>query len=174
MAHVRSARTLVRSTKRPTFWVGGSLGVTIATGTVVTQTIVAESELESVPNPTIVRVRGEVIIRVSAIGASGAAGLISLGLILQSARSIAAGVTGMPVPFTDLGSKWLYHRMIPIQTETQTNEDSNQHNVRFEVDNKSMRKTTLNEGLVMVLQNTALNSTFTAEVFGGFRVLVKR
>ena len=174
MAHPRGSRTLVRAPRRPMFWEGASVFDQVATGAVSSFVIVSEAILENIPLPTVIRTRGEFVVRASAIGASGAQAIFSMGLIIQSARSIAAGVGGMPVPFGGIGSDWFVHRMIPMQVEMVANEDSNQHNVRFEIDSKAMRKVDNNQGIVIVFQNTAVASTVTFEVVGALRLLFKR
>ena len=156
------------------FWEGVTGSQQVATAAVATQTAVTEAEMENIPNPTLIRVHGEVCVRVSAIGASGAQATLAMGLIIQDARAVSAGVGGMPVPFGGIASDWLWHKLIPIQVETQATEDSNQHNIRFVIDNKSMRKFQENQALVLNFQNTAITSTLTAEVVFAFRFLFKK
>ena len=136
---------------------------------------VSEAEMENVPNPTLIRIRGEFVVRLSAEAAAGSQTLLSMGLIIQSARAIAAGVGGMPVPFGGIASDWIWHRNVPLSSGAGgLNPADPGQNTRFEVDNKSMRKFDFNQGLVLVIQNSVITSTATVEVVGGLRILFKR
>ena len=178
MARRPVGRTLVRAAKRAVVWTGGSVSsTTVATGAVATATLVTENELETFPSPTIVRIHGDILLTVTAASAAGAQALISIGMIIQSARSIAAGVGGMPTPGGNIGSPWLFHKEFVMRSSTATpannlNEPGAQ--VRFTVDNKSMRKVENNQGLVMVLQNTVIGNTISVVVAASFRVLLKK
>ena len=174
MARAMVRRAVIRSPKRRMFWLGATGSSSVTTGAVTTNAIVTEADLENVPNPTLIRVRGEVIIHPSAIGAAGATAVIGLGLIIQSARAIAAGVGGMPVPIGGIGSDFLFHRMSVVDVQSAiTVEDGITQNVRYEVDNKSMRKFDLNEGLQLNIQNTVISGTLTAEIVWALRLLFK-
>ena len=175
MARRSVGRTLVRTTKRPTFWEGAQGDLSLATGTVAFATVISEATLENVPSPTLVRIHGEVIGHVTVIGAAGAAGVLSMGIMPQSARSIAAGVGGMPTPGGNIGSPWIWHRQVCLDVPVDASDDAGiTQNFRLVVDNKSMRKFELNQGCVIVFQNTALTSTFTVSITFAFRFLLKR
>jgi len=175
MARGSVGRTLVRSQKRPTFW-EGAIGVNVVTtGAVQTATVVTEATLENVPSPTLVRIHGQVTGHCSAIGAAGATAVLAFGIIGQSARSIAAGVGGMPTPGGNIGSPWILHRQIPLDVPVAVTENAAlTQNFRIDIDNKSMRKFELNQGMVIVFQNSVLVSTLTVDVTWAFRFLFKR
>ena len=168
-------RTLVRTPKRGTFWEGASAAFSLASGNVSMVNLVTEATLENVPNPTLVRCHGDVFINATARGAAGDVALIAMGMIPQSAAAIAAGVGSMPLPTTDLGSPWFWHRRMSIASNiAPPNGTDLGGNVRFVVDNKSMRKFELNQGLVIVVQNTVIQGTVTVEINVSFRFLFKR
>jgi len=161
--------------RRPTFWEGAQGVVVLTTGAVAEDTVVSEVTLENVPSPTLVRIHGEVAGHVSAIGVAGATAVLSMGIIGQSARSIAAGVGGMPTPGGNIGSPWIFHKQVPLDVPLRVDEQAGiTQNFRFVVDNKSMRKFELNQGIVIVFQNSVLVSTLTVDITYAFRFLFKR
>ena len=157
------------------FWEGSNGTFAIATGGSAIQTIVTEAALENTPNPTLIRVRGEVIVMVTAIGAANAKAICSLGLIIQSNAAIAAGAGAMPQPNADVGSDFLWHRMVPLHVDNAIDTEGKlgTQASRFEIDNKAMRKFGLNQGLVLNVQNTVLVSTMSFEVTFAMRLLFK-
>ena len=177
MARGMVRRGLVRSPRRSMFWEGAQFASTLPTGTVDLDVMVAESILENIPNPTIIRCRGNVLIYATAIGASGAQCLLSLGILRVTARALAAGVSSVPTPGTNAGSDWLWHDIIPIGVRGSLGADSEAegaHVTRLVIDNKAMRKIEPNEALIMVYENTAITSTVTCQVTGGARFLFKK
>ena len=177
MAIRRSARTMVRAPKRSMFWEGTTFAVTSGTGTVSAGAVVSESVLENIPNPTLVRVRGEFVAYATAIGASGAQAIVGIGLIRVTGRALAAGVSSLPTPITDQGSDWLYHKMFPISVRGSLGADSEAtgaHVFRWEIDNKSMRKFELNQAIALVTENSAITSTVTVQITGALRFLFKK
>ncbi len=176
MANRRGSRTLARAPRRTMFWQGSAINAVVTTGAVSTAVAVTESEMENIPNPTLIRIHGEIIVAVTAIGAAGAEAMLSMGLIIQDARAVAAGVGGMPVPFGGIASDWIWHKMVPLSVPVAiaTENDAMLLRTRFVVDNKSMRKFQENQALVMNFQNTAITGTLTASVIAGFRFLFKK
>jgi len=137
--------------------------------------VVPEATLENVPSPTLVRVHGEVFTNVVARGAASDVAVITMGMIGQSAAAIAAGVGSMPTPGTDIGSPWFWHRRAILASNiAPPNGTDLGGNARFLVDNKAMRKFELNQGIVVVVENTPLVGSITAEVNVSFRFLFKR
>ncbi len=159
------------------FWEAGTVNQTITTGAAQSTSIVSEALLEAVPNATLVRVRGEVLCQVSAIGATPSASLCFMGLKLVTASAFAAG--GVAQPGTDQGSDWLWWYVVPfnLTAGTANAPDPEGDGItvrRVVVDSKAMRKTKLNELLVFVSENVVVTSTQTHEVDGAVRVLFKR
>ena len=174
MARRPVGRTLVRAPKRRMFWLGATGTTSVTTAVPTTQVVVSEASLEQIPNPTLVRVRGEMIIHPSVIGAAGATAVIGAGLIIVTAKALAGGVAALPIPITDIGSDWLYHRMSLIDVQSAiTVEDGITQNVRFEVDNKAMRKFDLNQVLAINVEAQGLASTMTVELTWALRLLFK-
>jgi len=175
MANRRAARSVVRTVKRPTFWEGAQGSAVLLTATVATAPLVSEATLENVPSPTLIRIHGEVFMHVTARTAAGDAAVIGLGIMGQSSRSIGVGVTAMPTPNTDIGSPWIMNRRVVVDSNVAPpNGTDIGGNVRVLIDNKSMRKFDLNQGLQLMLENTALAGTITISIAWAFRFLFKR
>ena len=177
MARGRVGRTLVRAPRRGMFWEGSASVGTPTTGTSLVSTVVTEATLENVPNPTLIRIRGSALMYLTAVGASGAQTIVSMGIIIQSAAAVAAGVGSMPSPFTDIGSDWVWHQQVPLAlrgTLGSDNEALGGHVARIEVDNKAMRKIEPNQALVLIVENVALTSTATFQLTTAFRFLFKK
>ena len=176
MATRRSARTMVRAPKRSMFWEGAHIDFTLATGLMSMTTVVAEATLENVPQPTLIRVRGQFQIERTAQGATPASCNIAMGLLKVTAKAFAAGAASVSAAGTDIGSDWLWHKIVPFfgraSVGAESGEGATEH--RLEIDNKAMRKFDNNELLVLVVENVALTSTMTVGVTGGFRVLFKK
>jgi len=175
MPRVAVRRTLVRAPKRPTFWEGATGAFSLTTGTVSTSTVVSEATLENTPNPTLIRIHGHIFVHVTARGAAGDAIVLGLGMIPQSAAAIAAGVTAMPIPVTDVSSPWLMHRQVVLDSNiAPPNGTDIGGNLHIVVDNKSMRKFDLNQGLQFTVQNSVIAGTLTVSIAFAFRFLFKR
>jgi len=175
MARRSVGRTLVRTPKRPTFWEGANAAFTVATGASATVTVVTEATLENTPNPTLIRIHGDLIVNVTARTAAQDSACIAVGLIAQSRAAIAAGVASMPLPGTDIGSPWIWHRLINVRSNVApVNGTDLLGNRSILIDNKSMRKFDLNQGLVMVVENTVITGTITVTLQAAFRFLFKR
>ena len=177
MARAMVRRAVVRSPRRGMFWEGAGNVLTPTTGASLVFTCVGETTLENVPNPTLIRIRGEVLVYLTAVGASGAQALASMGMIIQSKAAIAAGVASMPSPFTDIGSDWLWHYQVPLALRGSIgadNEALGAHVARIYIDNKSMRKVEQNQALVFIVENVVLTSTVTFQLSAGLRFLFKK
>ena len=161
---------------RPTFWEGSVVNQTVTTGAAVFSTAVTEAELENVPNPTLVRCRGSLLVQLSSSAATPGASIVVLGIKVVTRAAFAAG--GVPLPFTDVGSDWIWWQAIPMNilagnTPAPTPEDTTTVH-RVEVDSKAMRKISPNEVLVFVSENVVVTSTQTFDVDGAIRYLFKR
>ena len=175
MARRTVGRAVVRAPKRPTFWEGATGEFSIATGTVSMAVIVSEATLENVPEPTLIRIHGEVFVNVTARTAANDVAVIAMGMILQSAAAIAAGVGSMPLPSSDIGSSWIWHRQVVMRSNiAPANGTDIGGNARILIDNKAMRKVNNNQGLVMIVQNVAGIGTITASITLASRILFKR
>ena len=169
-------RFVQRAARRPTFWQGASLAGTVPTGTSIAGAIITESQLENVPNPTIVRIRGSIMITTILAGVAGARANIFCGIKLVTASAFSSGTHQQP--FTDAGSDWIWWTTAAMHlvggTVATPSVDGGTLFKRIEIDSKAMRKVPINSLLAIVVENLALVSTMTIEFGGGTRVLLKR
>jgi len=170
-------RFVQRAARRSTFWEGGNIFFTgVATGSNVSQTLIPESSLENVPNSTLVRIRGSILVAATT-GSTGALCIATLGIKLSTAAAVA-GAT-VENPNADIGSDWIWWTTVGLSQQntiaTATpgpGPDTLVH--RIDIDSKAMRKVPLNKVLVFVGSNVAVAGTMTYEVVGAARVLFKR
>ena len=175
MARRSVGRAVVRAPRRPTFWEGSTHAITLASAQSATTSVVSEAILENTPNPTLIRIHGEVIINVTARTAAQDAATIGLGIIPQGKAAITAGVASMPKPLTEIGSPWIWHRMVNMRSNVApVNGTDILGNRHILIDNKSMRKFDLNQGLQLIVENVAQTGTITVTILLAVRVLFKR
>ena len=169
-------RTFPRAARRRTSWEGSNIGLSLTTGVQAQQSLVAESVLETFPNPTVVRIRGELVIGVTAIGAAGSNTDLTLGIKLTTASAFAAGGASVESPNTEIGSDWIWWYASPTRSGNAVSSESDS-NVgmlrRLVVDSKAMRKVSPNQVLILVAHNVVGGSTQTIAINGTIRVLLK-
>ncbi len=156
-------------------WEGAIFALTPATGNQTFSTIVSEALLENTPNPTIVRVRGQLLVRITGVGAAIAAAHLTFGIKLVTGQALGIGITAIEHPGTDIGSDWLWWDTRTVRSKDGiTDADmSTAQTVRVSIDSKAMRKVPPNKALVLIVQNTVIVSTITATIEGQVRVLLK-
>ena len=149
-------------------------------GTVaVVNTIVLESELDSVPNPTLVRVRGQVFSQLGSVASAlGDAILVAHAIMVVDAKQLAIGVTAMPLPLTSNSEDFLWFGQSFMANNTVGSAIFNDtfYMDRINVDSKAMRKITLNQVLVMVSEMDLLSGSGGEDMRFGFnlRMLFKK
>jgi len=163
--------------RRRTSWEGVSLQQVSTTGVVLATSVVSEAILENVPNPTIVRIRGELLLHVTARGANVSESTIFMGIKLVTATAFAAGVASIESPGTDIGSDWIWWGVRSFATLTAqpaaTDSNGEMLTTRVPIDSKAMRKVEVNKLLVFVSENSVVTSTQTVTITGSARVLLK-
>ncbi len=169
-------RFVPQRVRRPTFWEGAKIDMTVTTGASISQPVVTEALLETVPNPTLVRIRGSLLIIMTASAATPGACLAVIGIKVVSGAALAGA--SISLPFTDIGSDWVWWQAIPMNltggSVAAPNSDGRSIVHRVDIDSKAMRKIKGNEVLVLVSQNVVGVSTQTFDVDGSMRVLFKR
>ncbi len=152
----RSGRRTV--TRRATFWetVSSTVFVTLTDGATVSQVlaIVTENELDNVPNPTLVRVRGQIFSRLGGVSnAQADCILVSHAIMVVDAKQFAIGVTALPLPLSSNSEDFLWFgTQFLAQNNSGTILNTNSNFDRLDVDSKAMRKITLNQVLVLVTE----------------------
>ncbi len=165
------------ATKRPMFWEGATFTFSNATNTVFQTTLIAETVLENVPNPTIIRIRGRMSVFLTAVASADTIVSMSYGIKLVTQAALAIGVTAMELPSTDPGSDWLWWDTIVVHKALNTGPEDQQlgANKEIEIDNKAMRKIGKNRALVMIVQNIQVSGgAGTVASVGQVRCLFKR
>ena len=170
-------RFVPRRTRRGVLWEAGSIShIGQATGTTVFTTLVSEAIMESIPDPTIVRVRGQIVTSVVASAATPGRSLMVFGIKVATAAAIAGGA--IELPSTDAGSDWLWWMTVPLNvwggTSAAPSGDGQLANVRVDIDSKAMRKVGGNAALIFASQNVVVTSTQTIDTIGAVRVLLKK
>ncbi len=95
-----------------------------------------------VPEPTLVRTRGHVLLFLSsAVGvADGFDGAVGIGMVTD--KAFAAGIASMPTPITDLGWEgWLWHSFFSVKAVGAQSTVTTAAIQRITIDSKAMRKT---------------------------------
>ncbi len=149
-------------------------------GTVsVVQNVVLESELDNVPNPTLVRVRGIIFSRLGlAAQAAEESIIIAHAIMVVDAKQLAVGVTAMPLPLSSNSEDflWFGSQILSNQQLTVAATASEPFAAStLMVDSKAMRKITLNQAVVMVSEIVQLDGSAGDVDFAfNFRVLFKK
>jgi len=173
---VANRRFVPQRSRRPTFWEGASVNSTVTTGASVINTVLSEAQLENVPAPTIVRIRGSILVQVTASAATPGRSSCVLGIKLTTGAALAGAAVEQPL--LDIGSDWIWWTAVPLflagGSVAAPNSDGRSIVHRVEVDSKAMRKTGINSVLVLVAQNEVITSTQTFDVQAVLRVLLKR
>ena len=163
--------------RRRSTWEGSAIAASMTTGVQTQQAIVSEALLENVPNPTVVRMRGELLVRVTAAGAAGATARMVMGIKLATASAFAAGGASVESPNTEIGGDWIWWQSVTMHNAAALVSGSNNDNVgiltRVPIDSKSMRKVKINEVLILVFHNVVVGGTQSITVTGTVRVLLK-
>ena len=178
MAGRRNARS---SVVRPTFWAGSvsQAFAVLTSATPVIQTLVSEAGLENVPNPTLMRTRGQITIANNAGNAVNEAWSVAVGIAVIGARAFAAGTGSVPLPLTDSGNdKWLWwgHATINTGIFNSTNATLKVDQKVLMVDSKAMRKIEADEVIMIAFEVDAINEAAARQidVSFGIRMLLKR
>ncbi len=150
-------------------------------GTVAAITaIVSEAELENVPNPTLVRVRGQIFARLgSNAEAQSDSILLAHAMLLIDAKQLAVGITAVPLPLTNNSEEYLWfgsQYMANSAHGTPATIASSYTMDRLNVDSKAMRKVSSDHVLVIVSEMDQQAGTAGADVqcSFNFRFLFKK
>jgi len=183
MAHRRTRSGFRRGgPRRPTFWetVSTTAFQTLTSGATesVVNTLVLESETDSVPNPTLVRIRGHVYQELGTNSATiGDAVLLAHAIMVVDAKQLAIGVTALPLPISDNSEDFLWaDSAIVTRSTTSLATSAGRDFADIVIDSKAMRKMTLNQVLVMVTEMDVQAGISGRDVRFGFqmRLLFKK
>jgi len=154
-----------RDSRRLYDWGGFAFGSTILTST---QVIIGS--LLDVEPVTLMRIRGEILVKGTPDAISDDT-VVGLGAIVVSDNAAAAGGVSVPGPINDLDAPWVWHSFLGLNAGSAGLLGDDIGSVgRVMVDSKAMRKLGLNETLVFVGE-TSTNDYAAVAINGGFRVL---
>ena len=148
----------------------------LVAGTSQVATVITEAQFETFPTPTIIRVRGRLMVTQDTGMTAGGIAICHLGLIVVTNTALAAGAASIPDPAVDVGSDWLWIDSGAVGEETSSSVIGRPISVdRLLVDSKSMRKVGLNQALVIVgsVVNGSPVGAGAANVNGALRFLLK-
>ena len=128
----------------------------------------------TVPGLTVVRIRGELTLRLTSAGAADNGFVFTYGIGIVSSDAFAIGATVMPNPQDDMSwPGWMWHGFTTFRAASATLADLGSANVvRKVVDVKAMRKLGENEILFAAIDSDE-SGTATATVSFDSRLLVK-
>ncbi len=171
-ARRRSFRSTVQ--KRKMLWEGAQInGLVTTAAPFIFATVVSEATLENIPDPTIIRIRGDLAVVEKQQGANDS-GIVTMGMMVVTAAAFAA--SAIPDPIVDISSDWMWWdsralaRDVGVLPETALGTFA-----RVSIDNKAMRKVGLNQILIFVIKLTTLaGANVQYNVSGAVRVLLKK
>ena len=167
-------RFVTRSRKRVMSWQGQNIDtVNLTSGNPQFTTVISEAVLEQFPTPTLVRVRGRLLVLIDASSTSTNFGIVTMGMIVVTAAALAG--SAVPSPLMDVGSDWLWWDVGTIGEGAPSTETGRIFGVdRIAVDSKAMRKIGLNQVVIFVAELTPCDSgTIVANICGNLRFLLK-
>jgi len=168
--------------RRGTFWekFNDSVMVELSTSTALSRVvaIVTEGDLDNVPNPTVIRIRGNIFAQLgAAANAQGDAILIGHAIMVVDAKQLAIGVTAMPLPLSSNSEDFLwYGSQFVAQNDGTTILNNSSNYDKLVVDSKAMRKITVNQVLVLVSEIDILSGAGNEDInfAADLRILFKK
>ena len=142
--------------KRKTIW-GLGPGSTVKTEITASSSVVVGSIFNYAVPGTLVRLRGQLQLYLTAATAADDGFSGAFGIVLVRAAAAAAGIASLPTPLTDVEDQFLYHRFFSVHAPaafavTGYASDSMAAAIQIDVDSRAMRKHTPGDSLVAVLE----------------------
>jgi len=166
----RARRTFPsRGNRRIPTWVGPADQSYVSVGSGLSVLIASFApEDASIVKPTVVRVRGQVSIKLNSYAADlDIAG--AFGMCVVSDEAFVAGAASIPRPFDDADwDGWFVWRSFAAHYELLDATGAFLASYEFEVDSKAMRKVTSNETIVMMCES----QTGAVQISMGLRTLL--
>ncbi len=169
--------------RRATFWETTSTTTlqTLTDGGTISavNTIVTEAELDSVPNPTLIRVRGQIYQDLGANANSlGDSILIAHAIMVVDSKQRGIGTGAMPLPLSSNSEDFLWADSTFLGNSLLSADGLNgsRRQAMITIDSKAMRKISLNQVLVMVTEMNLQAGTTGEDIRFGFqmRMLFKK
>ena len=140
-----------------------------------TTAILGDGITPVIPNLTIVRIHGHMLLSLTAAAAQRDGFQWAAGIGIVTADAFGIGVTAVPNPFDDIEwPGWMWHAMGDLRTAAATLMvgDPPENPLTVPIATKSMRKLRLNEVATLVLQ-VGETGTATLDARAATRILVK-
>ena len=179
MARRMARRGLTRGgPKRGTFWEGNQFAITRSTpaaGPFFFE-LLSEALLENVPNPTIVRTYLSLLTcDDESVSAPDSFYSLWYGIGVFNSNAATAGVASLPTPLLDASwDGWLFHGALHAGSATSGVIDSPLGIQRIDVESKAMRKVGHDQIIALVIEPFAVLGTEAFQLYGGFRMLLKK
>ena len=163
--------------RRQTDWVGGVQAIPIDETTLAGQTAVLTANLDTriAGNAalgsafTVVRVRG-ILSLINIAPSTDRFAIGAFGICIVNGEAFDAGVASIISPWSEsFDDRWLYHTYWSSMCSFNAS-DTTSNNSHIIIDGKSMRKMSLGDVLVAVMENA---STDSVKFFSNFRTLIK-
>ena len=179
MARSRGGRVTRGARRRQRVEWGVSLNtdyVTVPANSASVQTSSASLNtlIDTMTSPTVVRVRGEILIKAQGTAADEV--LVAAGIAIVSQRASSAGVIAVPRPASEADFSWLWHKFAFLEVLSGTNNLASVIGaVRVEIDSRAMRKVlSTEEELVLVVETRNIAGAASIKFAANIRVLVKQ
>ena len=157
------------TTRRKTSWAVGPGGTSLLSIAAPQTSVVGSGATSLEDGLTVVRLRGELLLRLQTPTTDGFTG--AFGIALCTAAAFAVGITALQKPISDEDwDGWLYHQYFAINGEAAGDLDTV---VRTVVDSKAMRKLPQDMVVFSAIQTSIETGTATLQVFFNSRMLVK-
>ena len=175
MARPRRTFNRGQSTRRRVGWEEGP-GASAAENFLASGSAILGAGLQVLEDGvTLVRTRGSLsAFLVEAVSSPGDGFHCAIGIQVVTNDAFAIGITAMPTPISDMQfNGWLYHRFFDVHAPNSlipSGGDVSQ--VVFEVDSKAMRKVSLGDTIVAVLEVVEIGSA-DMDLFFDSRMLFK-
>ena len=172
MARSRNVVVHGRSTpRRATTWLASS--VETARSNLAAATAVLDQTFAFGEDATIIRVRGSLWVS-SDQNAANEEPFGAFGMAVVTDQAAAIGVTAVPTPIADASSdNWFLHFpwLASIRVGDATGFDNNAY-IRYDIDNKAMRKVDDGDTVVVVMENSSAGAA--VDFLLQFRMLIKQ
>ena len=170
MARRQAIRNVGRKRQRVE-WTAGDMEQTIslAAGNLASlgSSVIMVEAIDAMTSPTLVRVRGEILLYADG-GTAGLNSLLGSGMAVVNRRASAVGTTALPRPVSDPDFSWLWHSYNLV-----ANFQDPRGIVRVVIDSKSMRKIlSKEEEIVFCFENNS-GTNVSIAVGLSVRILLK-
>jgi len=139
-----SSRGRTLPARRKTFWAAGPGGSTTTQISAASgSAFIGSANAANVDGLTVVRIRGELLMYLSAAGSAQDGFTGAFGIGIASLAAVTAGVASVPTPLVEQDSEnWLYWKAFSIRSSSSTLASSNagESVLRVTIDTKAMRK----------------------------------